>query len=298
MMHDDELPIDLDVVRSLVSEQFPEWKHEPVNRVETVGTVNAIFRIGANLAARFPLRGVDPAKAEVLLRAEAAAMAELSACCPFPTPRPVAVGRPGDGYPLPWSVQTWLPGEIATTDTLAGSTALAHDLSTMIRALRATNTQGRHFAGGGRGGHLPDHDDWMDLCFSRSEDLVDVERLRLLWAEFHELPPSGPDVMTHGDLIPANLLVEGCRLIGVLDGGTFAAADPSLDLVAGWHLLDRDARHTLRIDLGCDSLEWRRGAAWALVQAMGLIWYYQTSNPQMSALGLSTLERLLGDPHI
>ncbi len=104
--------------------------------------------------------------------------------------------------------------------------------------------------------------------------------------------------MTHGDLIPANLLVEGERLLGVLDGGTFAAADPALDLVAAWHLLDRDARETLRTDLDCDTLEWRRGAAWALQQAMGLVWYYQTSNPRISALGRSTLNRLLDDSGI
>jgi hypothetical protein len=48
----------------------------------------------------------------------------------------------------------------------------------------------------------------------------------------------------------------------------------------------------IRARLGSDDVEWARGAAWALEQALGLTWYYATSNPQMAALGRSTLSRL------
>lgn len=99
--------------------------------------------------------------------------------------------------------------------------------------------------------------------------------------------------MSHRDLIPANLIVRGDRLVGVLDTGAFGPADPALDLVAGWHLLDRDAREVFRMALQPDDLEWTRGAAWALEQAMGLVWYYRSSNPVMSDLGRSTISRLL-----
>ena len=43
--------------------------------------------------------------------------------------------------------------------------------------------------------------------------------------------------MSHGDLIPGNVLVAGDRLSGVLDTGGFGPADPALDLVSAWHLL-------------------------------------------------------------
>ncbi len=100
---------------------------------------------------------------------------------------------------------------------------------------------------------------------------------------------------SHCDLIPANLLVRGERLVGVLDGGGFAPADAALDLVAAWHLLERGPRQRLRGALGCGENEWCRGAAWAFQQAMGLVWYYRTSNPGMSAVGRRTLARILGD---
>jgi aminoglycoside phosphotransferase (APT) family kinase protein len=102
-------------------------------------------------------------------------------------------------------------------------------------------------------------------------------------------------VMCHVDLIPANLLVHEGRLVGVLDGGGFGPADPSLDLVAAWHLFDSEAREVLRRSLGCGRFEWSRGQAWAFVQAMGLVWYYRESNPGMSELGRSTLSRILND---
>jgi aminoglycoside phosphotransferase (APT) family kinase protein len=135
----------------------------------------------------------------------------------------------------------------------------------------------------------------MNTCFSRSEKLLDVDRLRRLWTEFRKLPAAGPDVMSHGDLIPANLLTDDGRLVGVLDGGGFGPADPSLDLVAGWHLLDAETREVVRHSLGCGRVEWLRGKAWAFVQSMGVVWYYRESNPRMSALGLSTLARIVDD---
>lgn len=295
-MHDDQLHLDEDLATRLVAGQFPEWAHQPISRVLSEGTVNAIFRIGAGLTARFPLRAADPDGMNAVLAREAAAMRELAECCPVPTPAPVAIGSPAQGYPLPWSVQTWIPGAVATPGGLAHSEVFTRDLATLIHSLRAANTKARPFSGSGRGGELKDSDEWMEVCLLKSEGMLPVDRHRALWSEFRNLPAAGPAVMTHGDLIPGNLLVEGDRLVGVLDGGGFAPADPSLDLVAAWHMLDSERRALLRRELACSDLEWRCGAAWAFEQAMGLVWYYRDSNPGMSALGRSTLARIRNDP--
>lgn len=292
-MHDDQVDPSFDVVRRLVEDQFPDWADLPVSRVPSDGTMNAIFRIGDGLAARFPLRAEDPADVLTELRAEGDAAAELADVSPVPTPRPVALGRPGHGYPLSWSVQTWLPGRDATVEDPASSVAFAEDMVGLLSALRAADTRGRTFAGLGRGGHLPDHDDWLDLCFEHSEGLLDVPRLRALWRALRTLPSVGPDVMSHTDLVPGNVLVRDGRLVGVLDCGGFGPADPALDLVAGWHLLDDGPREVLRRGLGCTDVEWARGTAWALQQAMGLVWYYVESNPVMAAIGRRTLDRIL-----
>jgi aminoglycoside phosphotransferase (APT) family kinase protein len=294
-MHPGEVRLRDEVARDLIAAQFPQWRRLPVRRVGQAGTVNAIFRIGDGLAARFPLQGGDPAEVLATLRREAAAAAELARLSPVPVPWPVATGQPGDGYPLPWSVQTWLAGAVATPDEPAASEAFARDLAGFIAALRAAGTGGRRFTGKGRGGDLRAHDQWMEECLRRSEGLVDVPRLRAAWAGLRELPRPAADAMTHGDLIPGNVLVAGGRLAGILDTGGFGPADPALDLVAAWHLLEAGPRAVLRDRLGCSEAEWARGKAWALQQAMGLVWYYAGTNPVMSELGRRTAGRLLAD---
>ncbi|WP_344880280.1 aminoglycoside phosphotransferase family protein [Nonomuraea antimicrobica] len=297
-MHADQLTVPVETVRALVDDQFPEWRDLPVRGVDAQGTVNAIFRIGDEFAARFPLGGGDSGAARRLIESEARATRELAGRTRFRTPRPVAIGEPGAGYPLPWSVQTWLPGEVATEVHPSGSDAFAHDLADLITDLRAVGTGGRTFTGGGRGGELRAHEEWVETCFERSEGLLDVPRLRRIWAVLRTLPrTAAEDVMSHGDLIPGNVLVSGDRLGGILDVGGFGPADPALDLVSGWHLLAAGPRRLLRERLGCDDAEWERGKAWAFVQALGMVWYYVESNPPMARLGRSTLDRILAsDP--
>ncbi|MEU4488550.1 aminoglycoside phosphotransferase family protein [Streptomyces purpurascens] len=292
-MHDDQVDVTTEIVATLIQEQFPQWSGKAIQLMASTGTVHAIFRIGNDLSARFPLRLVDAAGALAVLEQEAQASAELAQVSRFPVPEPVALGKPGAGYPMPWSVQTWLPGTVAFDADPSGSDPFAEDLAAFIAALRGAETRGRLFSGENRGGVLTDHDGWMAKCFEESEGLLDVPRLRELWSHFRGLPRTGADVMSHGDLIPGNVLVAGDRLSGVLDTGGFGPADPALDLVSAWHLLESGPREVLRRTLACDDLEWERGKAWAFEQAMGVVWYYVESNPTMSSMGLRTLNRIL-----
>ncbi|TMR90451.1 aminoglycoside phosphotransferase family protein [Nonomuraea basaltis] len=295
-MHANQLTVSPETVRTLVDEQFPEWRRLPMRSIVAQGTVNAVFRVGELFAARFPLQAGDVESTRRWLESEAEAARELVGRTRFRTPRPVALGEPGAGYPLPWSVQTWVPGVVATDEDPGESVAFAHDLADLIRDLRAIDTRGRTFAGNGRGGDLQSHDAWMETCFEHSEEFLDVPRLRRMWMTMRSLPRHAvDDVMTHGDLIPGNMLVSAGRLAGILDVGGFGPADPALDLVSAWHLLEEGPRQVLRQDLGCDDLEWERGKAWAFEQAMGLVWYYVESNPAMSRMGQRTLERILAD---
>ncbi|MEV1331405.1 aminoglycoside phosphotransferase family protein [Micromonospora costi] len=296
LMHEGQLTVSLRTVRELVDAQFPQWRELPVRRVPAHGTVNAIVRVGDRLTARFPLQPCPLEEAWRWLEREAEAARELLGRTRFPTPEPVALGEPGAGYPLPWSVQTWVPGAVALDQDPGDSYGFAEDLAEFVSGVRAIGTRGRTFAGQGRGGELPAHEEWVQTCFRRSEGLLDVPVLRRIWAAMRDLPRGGPDVMNHGDLIPGNILVSHGRLAGVLDVGGLGPADPSLDLVGAWHLLERGPRQALRRALRCDDLEWERGRAWAFVQALGLVWYYDQTNPAMSGMGRRTLTRIVADP--
>lgn len=69
------------------------------------------------------------------------------------------MGEPGAGYPLPWSVQTWLLGKTANDEDASTSTHFAHDIARFIEEVRAIDLRGRTFAGAGRGGDLRSHDE-------------------------------------------------------------------------------------------------------------------------------------------
>ena len=297
-LHDDEIHISDEVALKLIGDQFPEWSQESIRRVASSGTVNTIFRIGEGFAARFPLRPDDPVSTLQALDEEASASVEFIRCSPFPAPVPIAIGRPGLGYPLPWSVQTWLAGTVATDAGASASAEFAGDLAALVTALRRADTLGRKFSGVGRGGDLRAHDEWVETCIRKSATMFDAHRLEEMWDHFRALPRTSPDVMTHGDLIPANVLVTRGRLDGVLDCGGFGPADPALDVIAGWHLLEEGPRMVFRSELHCDELEWERSKAWAFEQALGAVWYYVDSNFAMHTMGHLTLSRIIASHSI
>lgn len=293
MMHPNQIYLDTEIVTHLINDQFPEYQEIEIKQLNTQGTTNAIFRIGKNLVAKFPLQKIDPAESITIVQKEALAIEEFSMYSNFPCSKVIGIGKPSSLYPMPWMLQSWLDGDIATPNGFSSSITLAQDISALLKSLRSINVNGRVFDGKGRGGNLSDHDEWMAICLENSKNLLDTSILSSLWEKFRILPKNAHDVMSHKDLIPANILVKNNRLIGLLDCGSFGAADPALDLVSVWHLFDKERRDFIRNNLNSSDLEWQRGAAWAFQQAMGLVWYYENTNPEMSQLGRSTLTRII-----
>lgn len=91
-MHAGQLAISPGTVRELVDDQFPSWRSLAISAVDSQGTVNAIFRIGGQFAARFPLQPGDAGTVRRQLEAEARAAGDLAGRTRFATPEPVAIG--------------------------------------------------------------------------------------------------------------------------------------------------------------------------------------------------------------
>jgi len=156
------------------------------------GTVNALFLIGVEFVARFPLEFKDPKATRARLESEAHAAREMLGRTRFLTPEPVALGEPGAGYPLPWSEQTWLPGTVATDEDPGESVAFAHDLAEFIRGVRAIETRGRTFSGkGGEVTFAPTTHGWRRVsrtvrgCWT----FRDFAACGGTWGTFHTPPP-------------------------------------------------------------------------------------------------------------
>ncbi|GAB3948722.1 aminoglycoside phosphotransferase family protein [Kribbella albertanoniae] len=312
-MHANQLEITPNLVEHLIRTQFPSWSGYEIRPVPSHGTVNALFRIegsapsdevwtsgreqtpspGSTFVARFPLQPGDPVQVRRELEDEMGAARRLHAISPYPTPRPIALGEPGDGYPLPWAVYTWLDGTTAYDADVAGSVGFAEDLARFVLALRAEPTEGRVFTGSWRGGVLTSQDEYVADGLERSRGMIDVDALARLWSVLRETPRTEPDVWTHRDLMPGNLLAADGWLAGVIDVGTFTVSDPAMDLQPAWNLLDPTARAAFRTALGSDDAEWARGMGWSFAQAIGCLWYYVETNPVMSRTAHHTLTALL-----
>jgi aminoglycoside phosphotransferase (APT) family kinase protein len=288
-----QLSVTVELVEGLIRDQFPEWRGLAVRSVASHGTVNALFRIGDDLVARFPILPGDVAAVRAGLEDEADAARRLRRISPYPTPEPIRIGAPGLDYPQPWSVYSWIEGTIAYDADVAGSSAFAEDLARFVLALRAEPTEGRVFTGSWRGGVLTSQDGYVADGLERSRGMIDVAGLAQLWADLRTTPRTEPDGWTHRDLMPGNLLVKDGQLAGVIDVGTFTVSDPAMDLQPAWNLLDPAARATFRSALGSDDDEWRRGMGWSFAQAIGCLWYYVETNPVMSRTAHHTLTAML-----
>lgn len=270
-MHEDQVLFSAGIAHQLVVDNFPQFHLEPMQLVDSQGTVNATYRVGSAATARFPLRVSDPRQLAAELERESKAMVEFANSCPFPTPKPLGIGQPGRSFPMPWSMQTWIDGAVATPADLAASPAFAMDVASLIESLRSADTSGREFTGTGRGGRISDHDDWVQTCLHNSVDLLDVARLHPIWEQLRQLPPTHSDVMSHKDLISANILCtrgahhrcSRCRRLRAARSG----ARPDRRLAP--------SRRVVRSRLNITREELLRGAAWAFQQAIGLVWYYR-----------------------
>jgi aminoglycoside phosphotransferase (APT) family kinase protein len=297
-MHADQVDITEAAVRRLVAEQFPQWRDLPVQAVASHGTVNALFRLGAQIVLRFPLQpGRDPGLRDEL-RGEQDLARRLgahlrSAGVPLAVPEPVALGEPGDGYPGPWTAYRWIPGESASGERLGDPVLFARDLAEFVRAVHGMDTAGRAWSGTGRGGPLPALDGAVRDALARSTRLTDTVRLTQVWERCLAAPRDAPDVWVHGDLMPGNLLVRGGRLAAVIDLEGMGVGDPAVDLMPAWNLLATGTREAYRDALRVSEATWERGRGWALVQAIVALPYYVQSNTVMTETAQRTLAALL-----
>jgi aminoglycoside phosphotransferase (APT) family kinase protein len=268
-MHEDELELDEDIVRRLLAEQFPKWSELSLRRVQPDGTVNAIFRLGDELAVRLPRRQgpTEPGSTEFEW------LPKLAPRLPVEIPVPVAQGRPGGSYPWFWEIHTWVEGEnLAVEEVDAIQTA--RDLAALVGALQRIDTAG---APPGRGIPLAERAEQMTWWFDRFEG---DPRARMEWERIvASAPPwDGPPVWHHGDLDVRNWLVRDGRISGVIDWGAMGIGDPACDVMVAWKLHSAEARDAFRDALPIDDATWERARGWVLSQAVAALAYYTAEN--------------------
>lgn len=288
LMHVNEVKTDTALVRRLLAAQFPAWAHLPVEPVRSSGTVNAIYRLGADMAVRLPR--IEGGSKDVAL--EHRWLPHLARHLPFAVPEPLAEGAPAEGYPWAWSVCRWLDGE--NPEAGSGSVPLAAELADFVKALRSVDTEDGPPAF--RSEPLESRDAATRGALDSLHGAIDSAAAAAAWDEALRAPGRrGAATWVHGDLQPGNVLLSGGRLSAVIDFGCMGLADPAVDLIAGWYLLTAPSRRAFRTALEADDASWARGRGWALSIALMELSYYRITNPVMAATARHVIGEILDD---
>ena len=262
--------ITADVAAGLVAAQFPQWANLPVTPVALNGYDNTTFRLGDELSVRLP--SADGSVAQVAK--EHRWLPVLARHLPLPIPEPVAMGRPTDEFPRPWSVYRWIAGEPASAGQVADPVGFAASLAGFLAALQATDASGGPPAGAHnffRGAPLGTWDEQTRRLIRLAGDDIDARAATGVWDTALASTREQAPVWVHGDLSASNMLVAGGALQAVIDFGGVAVGDPAYDLVMEWEFFTGDSAAAFRRGLQLDEATWARGRGWALWKALASI---------------------------
>jgi aminoglycoside phosphotransferase (APT) family kinase protein len=258
------------VAARLVAAQFPQWAGLPVTPVTLDGWDNTTFRLGDELSIRLP--SADRYAAQVAK--EHRWLPVLARQLPLPIPEPVAMGRPGDGFPRPWSVYRWIAGEPARADQVADPAGFASVLAGFLAALQAIDASDGPPAGAHnffRGGPLATWDEQTRPLIRLTADDIDARAATSVWDTALASTWEQAPVWVHGDVTASNLLVVDGALHAVIDFGCTAVGDPACDLVMEWTFFTGNSAAAFRRGLPLDEATRARGRGWALRKALATI---------------------------
>ncbi len=262
----DNAGIDEALVRALLHEQHPDLAGLGLREVAG-GWDNRMWRLGEELAVRLPRTPRAPS----LLRTEQRWLPFLAPGLPLPVPVPVRAGEPSARFPKPWTVARWVHGEPADLTPITSPRAAA-TLAGFLRALHRT-APGEAPANPTRGVPLEALERGFGEWFPAVASSNVAAAARRIWEEavaaqaWQDAP-----VWIHGDLHPANVVVSGGTLSGVIDFGEMCAGDPAADLAAAWLLLPAGtAARFFDAYASADDAAIRRARGWAVLRALGLI---------------------------
>jgi aminoglycoside phosphotransferase (APT) family kinase protein len=279
-------------VRQLLREQHPDLS-ELMLSDSVEGWDNHMFRLGDELAVRLPRR----AASADLIENEQRWLPQLARQLPLSIPAPIRTGRPGCGFPWRWSVVPWLSGDTALGAPHLDVAAMAKTIARFLRSLHLP-APSEAPANPWRGVPLAERTDLLHRGLAQLEDRVDRAAVLDVWQRALAAAPfRGPRVWIHGDLHPANLLIQNGHLSAVIDFGDLAAGDPATDLSVAWMLLPPSHRCVVRA--ACrpasnpvDDDMWMRARGWALALGVAYLAGSRDDEP-LASLGRATIEAAL-----
>lgn len=262
-MTDDRRTLSIELVCTLIADQFPQWADLPITPIIPGGWNNRSFRLGDTMTIRLPSAERYAAQVEK----EQHFLPYLAPHLPLPIPPAIALGKPGTDYPWPFGIYGWIDGDTAEHGGIDDPIQFAQDLANFLNALYKVDIGDGPVAGPHnfyRGGLLAVYNDETRDAIANLSDKINTETATAIWDIALESHWSGPAVWLHGDIAPGNLLVQNGKLSAVIDFGSMGIGDPACDLAIAWMFLEGDSRQAFRTGLPLDTETWQRGRGWAL----------------------------------
>jgi aminoglycoside phosphotransferase (APT) family kinase protein len=262
----DEFRFEQDLVRALLREQHPDLADLELRDVAG-GWDNQQWRLGAELAVRLPRTERAPA----LLRTEQKWLPVLAERLPLPTPTPVRIGEPSALFEHTWTITRWVEGEPADYAPITRADA-AETLAGFLKALNQ-HAPAEAPANPTRGIPLAGMQDEFSSSLEVIADDASAAAARETWEKAVAAPAwHGALTWLHGDLHPANVVVQEGTVSGVIDFGEMCAGDPATDLSAAWILLPAGtASRFFGIYEDADEATIARARGWAVLRALHII---------------------------
>lgn len=289
-----------ELIRELLRDQHPDLAELPLHEVDG-GWGNQMWRLGEDLAVR--VQRMNATTESQLL--ERLWLPQLAPRLPLPIPVPVREGVPSRALPKIWTVVTWIPGLPLDQTVITRPDDAAEALGGFLEALHRTAPADAPMDTVGRAAHPKDCDDGFDYFFSALDPATldgQGARAREIWNDATAAPAwDGPAVWVHGDLHPANVVVNNGSISGIVDFEGVHAGDPAADIAAAWVLLPGGAAERfLAVYSGADEAMVRRARGHALLKSLFLMLMGQNGlrgvpggKPAWGALGRASLDRAL-----
>ena len=261
------LEITSQLVRTLLEQQFPQWAQQPIVPLEPGGWDNRTFRLGRAMTIRLPSAECYAEQVEK----EQRWLPWLAPQLPFVVPTPLALGKPGAGYPWHWSIHRWIEGETVSSASSVDLTSLAAELArflTTLQSLDATSGPAPGAHNFHRGSELSIYDEQTRRAIEMLAGEVDAARATEIWEQALATSWDHAPVWIHGDVAAGNLLLKDGRLHAVIDFGCCAVGDPACDLVAAWTIFDSESFEFFKDGVPLDAPTWQRARGWALWKAL------------------------------
>lgn len=289
-MHNNEIPSNIQLIKKLIIEQFPQWKNLPIKHISSSGTDNTIYKLGTDMCIRVP----RITQTEKQIKKEQCWLPKLAPFLPLPIPKLIGQGLPTDIFPYSWSIYNWIDGKNCFVEKITNQEQEAKKLAEFIRALQRIDTTNAPFSE--RGVSLSTRDTKVKETFNSLKDSFDIPLIESLWNKAINAPEwNKKPVWLHGDLLPVNLLINQGSLTAVIDFGFLGIGDPAIDLLPAWSIFSGEARNIFRTTLQVDAATWNRGKGWALSIALIIIPYYKKSNTVLVEIAEQIIQEIITD---